>query len=150
MFNIAVVPQGSRPPAGTLNNPYSDTGVSTAPIGQFFFAGTGTLNFPYIVNYDSTAVSTFSEIVITLVVHSIIFPSSGPQSPVSTGFNTMTVSTQTPYINLFNALANKNNLGVPTAQRFFGFNQINMNINPLTGISAQVTVNSLVNSSILA
>ncbi len=164
LFNIKVQPLGtSTLTANTTANPYGDPGVTSAPFNGFFVQTGNSITFPYIVTYDTTATQYFAELVITLVVHSISFP-SGSQSPVTSGFNTVGVTQQTSYINLFNPVANKNNLGIPTAQQFFGFTQISLTppatsgVTPFIGAAAaatttggidlQVLVNTPFNSSI--
>lgn len=163
MFNIKVQPQGAVTlTANSTTNQYGDSGVTNNPFNGFFVQSGTNITFPYIVTYDTTAVQNFPELVITLVIHSVSFP-TGTQSPVTSGFNTATTTQQTSYINLFNPVANKNNLGVPTAQQFFGFSQISLTppaasaITPMMisaaatttgGIDIQVIVNTPFNSSI--
>lgn len=72
LFSIKVVPQG------TITNPvrsiYSDPGITFSPYTGFLIpTGTG-VNFPYVVTYDPSATSNFSELVITLVLHSVVYP----------------------------------------------------------------------------
>ena len=162
-FNIRVAPQGAvLQSALNVVNAYNDPGVTSTPFTGFFSQNGGNITFPYVITFETAAITSFSELVITLVVHSVAFP-SGSQSPVSTGFNTMTVNRQTSYINLFNPIANKNNLGVPTAQRFYGFREISiapssalplpLPIPILTatgGIDVKVVVNTPFNSSIFS
>lgn len=160
VFNIKVAPNGAvLQSAGPINNPYSDAGVTSTPFTNFFTQSATQISFPYVVYFNSQALTGFSELVITLVVHSIAF-SPGIQSSVSSGFNTMTVTTQTEYVNLFNPLANKNNLGVETAQRFFGFTELALSYGitdtpilgapPTLGVDAQVIVVNPSNASILS
>ena len=161
IFNIKVVPQGTVTiTASTTTNPYNDPGVTSAPFSGFFIQAANIITFPYIITYDTAAIQNFAELVITLVVHSIAFP-AGSQSPVTSGFNTISVAQPTSYINLFNPIANKNNLGVPTAMQFFGFTQISITNAasptfvaigvPITGgIDVQVIVNTPFNSSIFS
>ena len=99
--------------------------MTASPFPSFFTTTINGTVFPYVVTYDSSATSNFSELVITLILHSIVFPPNVP-SPISTGFNTITLNDQANYINIFNPIANKNNLGIPTAKRFFGFTHISL------------------------
>ena len=103
-FNIRVAPQGAvLQSASNVVNAYNDPGVTSTPFTGFFSQNGGNITFPYVITFETAAITSFSELVITLVVHSVAFP-SGSQSPVSTGFNTMTVNRQTSYINLFNPI----------------------------------------------
>lgn len=155
-FSVKVSPQGTvLQNASSINNAYYDPGVTSSPFTSFFVQTGNNLTFPYVVNFDSSAVNGFSELIITLVVHSIAYP-AGSQSPISSGFNTITVTRQTSYINLFNPIANKNNLGVLTAQRFYGFGEISIapstlpTFSPYGGIELQTIVNNPFNASIFS
>lgn len=72
LFSIKVVPQGTI--TNAVKSIYSDPGITFSPYTGFLIpTGTG-VNFPYVVTYDPSAASNFSELVITLVLHSIVYP----------------------------------------------------------------------------